>query len=336
MVSPYKLVNSFTPLIIILLITFTLHICIGKYPLNPILITTLLIERLHGNTQHVVEDVVFFNVRLPRAIMAMLFGIVMGVTGTTLQSLLRNPLVSPYTLGISSGAAVGAALSLAFGFYGLSVEVSALLFSILAFFLTLSISKVRGGLSPISLVLAGIIISALFQGVLMLIQIIIDPTRLAGVVGWIAGRLNIVSWGDIFLSTPLALTGVLSLILLRWRTFILSLGDEEAKTLGVNVVRERIIIVVLTCISVSAVVAVAGIIGWVCLITPHLVRLIIGPDPKKLLPASVFVGASFLLTADTLAKSVWDFEIPVGIIATLIGAPLFLYLLRRSTYVYGG
>lgn len=120
MVSPYRLVNSFTPLIIILLITFTLyiciHICIGKYPLNPILITTLLIERLHGNIQHVVEDVVFFNVRLPRAIMAMLFGMIMGVTGTTLQSLLRNPLVSPYTLGISSGAAVGAALSLAFGF----------------------------------------------------------------------------------------------------------------------------------------------------------------------------------------------------------------------------
>jgi len=321
-------------LVVIPIVAFVIYMCVGKYPLNPLQALTLLVNHREG-LEHSVEYTVFFNVRLPRAIMAILFGAVMGVSGATLQTLFRNPLVSPYTLGISSGAAFGAALSLALGLYGLSVEASALVFSIFALLLVLGISRVRGGFSPISIVLAGIIVSALFQGALMLIQIAVDPMRLAGIVGWIAGRLYEASWNHVFMSTPLALAGLLGLIMLRWRIFVLSLGDEEAKALGVSVIKERLIIILLSCLAVSAVVAVVGIIGWICLIAPHIARLIGGPNPRGLLLMSASVGASFLLLADALARTIWIYEVPVGIIATFIGAPLFLHLLKRSTQIFG-
>ncbi len=318
------------------LLVLALHICIGKYPLTPTIIPTLFIEKLSGTSKHALEQLVFFNIRLPRALMAALFGATMGVTGAALQSTLKNPLVSPYILGMSSGAAVGAALSLAFNLGVLSTEVSAFMFALLAVFLTLTISSVRGSLSPVSIVLAGIIVSALFQGVLTLIQITARPENVSAIISWIAGRLNAVSWDHVLLSTPLALVGILGVVLLRWRIFVLSMGDEEAKALGINVGRERVAVIVFASLAVSSVVTAAGIIGWVCLIAPHLTRLIVGADPKKLLPASLSLGATFLLVADALAKSVWRYEIPVGVIATLVGAPLFLYLLRRSMHVYGG
>jgi iron complex transport system permease protein len=250
------------------IISFIIGMCVGKYPLNPFQALSFLVN--DESLAHGVEYAVFFNVRLPRAIMAMLFGAVMGVSGATLQTLLRNPLVSPYTLGISSGAAFGAALSLILGFYGLSVEISALLFSLLALFLVLSLAKVRGKLSPISTILAGVIVSALFHGAVMLLQVIADPMRLAGVVGWIAGRLNEVSWSHVLMSAPLALAGLSGLMMLRWRIFVLSLGDEEARALGIDVTKERLIAILLSCLAVSAVVAAAGIIGWICLIAPIL------------------------------------------------------------------
>lgn len=321
-------------LIALPIVTFAFHVCVGRYLFNPLQALASLISH-HEASRKSIEYIILFNVRLPRAIMAMLFGAVMGVSGATLQTLFRNPLVSPYTLGISSGAAFGAALSLALGFCGLSADASALIFSLSALLLTLSISKIRGGLSPVSIVLAGVIVSALFQGALMLVQITVDPMRLTGVVSWIAGRLNAVSWDDIVISIPLALVGLSLLTMLRWRIFVLSLGDEEARTLGVNVVRERLIIILLSCLAVSAVVAVVGIVGWVCLIVPHIARLLGGSDPKKLLPISMSVGATFLLLVDTLARTIWTYEIPIGVVTTLIGAPLFLYLLKRSVQVFG-
>jgi iron complex transport system permease protein len=327
---------SFLLLVIAPLSALTLHICVGKYPLNPMIIPTLFIEKLSGVSEQALEQLVFFNIRLPRAVMAVLFGATMGVTGAALQSILKNPLVSPYILGMSSGAAVGAALSLAFNIGVISTEVSAFAFALLAIFLTLTISRVRGSLSPVSIVLAGIIVSALFQGVLTLIQITAQPENVSAIVGWISGRLNAVSWNHVLLSMPLALVGILGIILLRWRVFMLSLGDEEAKALGINVERERVVVTVLASLAVSSVVTAAGIIGWVCLIAPHLTRLMVGSDPKRLLPASLSLGATFLLVADALAKSIWSYEIPVGVLATLVGAPLFLYLLRRSMQVYGG
>jgi iron complex transport system permease protein len=316
------------------LLALTLHICVGKYPLTPTIIPTLFIEKLSGVSEHALEQLVFF-IRLPRAVMAALFGATMGVTGATLQCILKTPCKPIHTRHIL-WCSCGCGSFTSFNLGVISTEVSAFAFALLAIFLTLTISRVRGSLSPVSIVLAGIIVSALFQGVLTLIQVTAQPENVSAIVGWISGRLNAVSWNHVLLSMPLALVGILGVILLRWRVFMLSLGDEEAKALGMNVERERVVVTVLASLAVSSVVTAAGIIGWVCLIAPHLTRLMVGSDPKRLLPASLSLGATFLLVADALAKSIWSYEIPVGVLATLVGAPLFLYLLRHSMQVYGG
>jgi len=322
-------------------LAFLLHICLGKYQLSPTLIPSLFLEELFGSSSTpTAPRIVLFNIRLPRAIMAALFGATMGITGASLQSILKNPLVSPYTLGISSGAAFGAALSIALGFerigYGLLIEPSAFSFALLAVFVAASISRVRGEFSPISMVLAGVIVTAMFQGLLTLVQLTTEPERAQAIVGWISGRLNAVTWSHVLLSIPSAAVGIVGIALSNWRIFVLSTGDEEARALGVNVKRERAIIITLASLATASVVAVAGIIGWVCLIAPHLTRLMVGSNPKKLLLASLSLGATFLLVADAIAKSVWIYEIPVGVIATMVGAPLFLYLMRRSMHAWGG
>jgi len=328
-------------LVLLPFFAFTLHLCVGKYPISPMLILTLLTKKYFGcSSEYVAEQLVFFNIRLPRAIMAALFGATMGIAGASLQSTLKNPLVSPYTLGISSGAAFGAALSIAFGFekigYNLLIEPSAFLFALFAVFMTVSISRVKGDFSPISLVLAGVIVTAMFQGLLTLVQLITKPESAQAIIGWISGRLNAITWGQTLLSIPLAVVGVTGIALLNWRIFVLSMGDEEARALGVDVKRERTIVIILVCLAVASVVAAVGIIGWVCLIAPHLTRLMVGSNPRRLLSASLSLGATFLLVADSIAKSIWIYEIPVGVIATLVGAPLFLYLMRRSIHAWGG
>ncbi len=320
------------------LFAFMLHICVGKYPIPPARALALIAEAVFNrSSEHAVEQFVLLNIRLPRAIMAALFGAVMGIAGASLQSILRNPLVSPYTLGISSGAAFGAALSIAFATegYGLLTELSAFLFALLAVFVAISISRVRGDFSPTSLVLAGVIVSALLQGLLTLINLITIPERAQAIIGWIAGKLNAITWSEVLLSTPPALVGVVGLALLNWRIFVLSMGEEMARALGINVEAERAIVVTLACLAVASVVATAGIIGWVCLIAPHLTRLIVGSNPRRLLPASLSLGAALLLVADAAAKSIWAYELPVGVVTTLIGAPLFLYLMRRSAHAWG-
>lgn len=307
------------------LLLLVLYLVVGKYN-----VSFHSLERLLFVDS--VDRTIFLNVRLPRALEAMIFGASMGISGASLQTVLRNPLVSPYFLGISSGAAFGAALSMAlFGHKNFFlVQPSAILFALLAVLLTLTISRFRGQFSPVSLVLAGMIISALFAGLLSLIQILVEPEKTQAIVAWMIGRLYSITWTDVRASTPLAILGISGLLLFRWRIFVLSLGDDEARSLGVNVERERMAIILLASVCTAAVVSVTGIIGWVCLIAPHVTRFLVGSDPRILLPASISVGASFMLLADLLSRTIWFFEIPVGVITTILGAPLFLYLMRRA------
>jgi iron complex transport system permease protein len=316
----YRAALLFSPLLLLFI-----YLSVGKYNISLYTIPHLLFEDS-------IERTIFFNIRLPRAIEAMIFGACMGISGASLQTTLRNPLVSPYILGISSGAAFGAALSIALlghGYYFL-VQPSAILFSLIAVSLTLALSKFRGQFSPVSLVLAGIIISALFTGLLSLIQILVEPEKTQTIVAWMIGRLYAITWGDVFVSAPLSILGILGLLFFSWRVFVLSMGDEEARSLGINVERERLLIILFASIATASVVSVTGVIGWVCLISPHITRFMVGSDPKILLPASISVGASFMLIADMISRIMWTFEIPVGIVTTILGAPLFLYLMRRS------
>ncbi len=316
--------------ILLPLLMFLVYLSLGKYAISPSEIPSIFLE-------DTIEHTIIFNVRLPRAIEAMLFGACMGISGAALQTVLRNPLVSPYILGISSGAAFGAALSIALlgAGYIFLIQPSAILFALIAIAITMSLSKFRGQFLPTSLVLAGIVVSALFSGLLSLIQILVEPEKTQTIVAWIIGRLYTVTWRDVTTSAPLAIVGILGLLIFRWRIFALSMGDEEAKSLGINVGRERMLIILFASIATASVVSVTGIIGWVCLISPHITRFLVGSDPKVLLPASISVGASFMLAADLLSRTVWTFEIPVGIITTLIGAPMFLYLMRRAAHEWG-
>jgi len=316
----YKAALILSPLILLIL-----YLSVGKYSVS----FDSLEQLLYGDS---IDKTIFFNIRLPRAVEAMIFGACMGISGASLQTTLRNPLVSPYFLGISSGAAFGAALSMAvFGYKNFFlVQPLAIIFALLAVFLTLSLSKFRGQFSPVSLVLSGMIISALFAGFLSLVQILVEPEKTQAIVAWMIGRLYTITWADVKISAPLALLGIIGLFYFRWRIFVLSMGDEEARSLGINVERERLMIILLASIATASVVSVTGIIGWVCLIAPHITRFLVGSEPKVLLPASISVGASFMLLADMISRTAWGFEIPVGVITTIIGAPLFLYLMRRS------
>ena len=314
-------------LILFPLLLFLLYLSVGKYPLPLNAIPSVLLEDS-------IEYAIIFNIRLPRAIEAMLFGAYMGISGAALQTILRNPLVSPYILGISSGAAFGAALSIALlgTRYFLLTQPSSILFALIAITLTLSLSRFRGLFSPVSLILAGIIVSALFSGLLSLVQILVEPEKTQAIVAWVIGRLHTITWRDVTISVPLALVGILGLLILRWRVFLLSMGDGEAKSLGVDVEKERMLVIIFASIATASVVSVTGIIGWVCLISPHITRFVVGSDSKVLLPASISVGVSFMLVADLISRTIWTYEIPVGIITSLIGAPMFLYLMRRVMY----
>lgn len=316
----YKAALIFSPLILLVL-----YLSVGKYDVSFDSLEQLLFSDS-------IDRTIFLNVRLPRAVEAMIFGACMGISGASLQTTLRNPLVSPYFLGISSGAAFGAALSMAiFGYKNFFlIQPSAILFALVAVSLTLGLSKFRGQFSPVSLVLSGMIISALFAGFLSLIQILVEPEKTQAIVAWMIGRLYTITWTDVKVSAPLAIFGILGLLYFRWRIFVLSMGDEEARSLGINVERERLMIILFASIATASVVSVTGIIGWVCLIAPHITRFLVGSDPKVLLPASISVGASFMLLADMISRTIWSFEIPVGVITTIIGAPLFLYLMRRA------
>ncbi len=315
-------------LLIVPLIFLILYLCSGKRFVS---IFSLL------SIKDPVDYTIFFNIRLPRAIVAILFGSCMGISGSALQHTLRNPLVSPYILGISSGAAFGAGLSIALfgkGYFFLT-QPSAIVFGLLAITLTLSISKLRGKTSSISLVLGGIIISAFFSGLLSLVLILIEPEKTQTIVTWIIGRLHTTTWNSVITSAPLCLLGISGLLFFKWKVFVLSIGDEEAKSVGINVERERFMVIIFSSIATASVVSVTGVIGWVCLISPHITRFLIGSDPKNLLPASLSIGASFMLIADLISRGIWTFEIPVGIVTTLVGAPIFLYLMRRSMHEWG-
>ncbi len=308
---------------------------VGAYPLPPDTVLSILACKmfpLPHNSWPAVYEQVLFDIRLPRIILAVAGGIALSMSGASLQGLFRNPLVDSYLLGVSAGAGFGAALAIAFlpGIPGL-VQLLAFSFGFLAFFISFSAARTKGETPTISLILAGVIVTALFTAALSVIKFYTDQYRLANVVYWLMGSLASTGWGEVMQTVPLILVGFLVVFLMRWRLNVLSMGDEEAKSLGVNVERDRFIILIASTLMASAFVSVAGIIGWVGLVVPHMIRMLTGtPDNRVVIPLSASLGAVFLLLADDLARSLTTAEIPVGILTTICGAPFFMYLLKRK------
>lgn len=315
--------------IVIVVVSFML----GRYPIDPLEAVGMLASSVFPVDQTWTEQqaTLFFNVRLPRILLALMVGCCLSVAGAAYQGTFQNPLVSPDILGASQGAAFGAAVAILAGFTAGMVSVSAFAFALLTVLLVLLISARAKGNHMMVVVLAGVMVSSLFQAGVSYAKLIADPTdELADITYWLMGSLTGAKMTQVTMIFPILLVGCVVLFALRWRINVLTMGDDEASTMGVNARLIRIIVIVAATFVTAACVCVTGMIGWVGLVIPHLCRMLIGADYRKLIPASMLMGAGFLLVVDDIARLATTAEIPIGILTAFVGAPFFLYLITRK------
>jgi iron complex transport system permease protein len=310
----------------------------GHYPVGARDLLALLWGRLTGAGQPGLDpalETVVLELRAPRIAAAAFIGAGLAAAGAAYQSLFRNPLASPDILGVSAGAAVGAVLGILFSLSVFAVQSLAFAFGLAAVALVYAVTRAVRGHDPLLvLVLAGVVIGSLLGACVALMKYLADPhSQLPAITFWLLGSLASASPADLRSMLPLLVIGFIPLWLLRWRINVLSLDDDEAKALGVETARLRPAVIAAATLITSSAVAVAGVIGWVGLVIPHLARLMVGPDFSRLLPASALLGAAFLLATDTLARAITETELPLGALTAFIGTPLFLWQLataRRS------
>ncbi|MCX8160814.1 MAG: iron ABC transporter permease [Candidatus Saccharicenans sp.] len=318
--------------ILLPLFLLIVSLCLGTLKVSLREVLEILLARISGEPAELLTTPsanIVLNIRLPRVLLALLAGAAFSVSGASLQSLFRNPLVNEYILGVSFGAGFGAAASLVLLSRNFPPQILAFTCGLLAVALVLVISEgARNTL--VAVLLTGIIVSALFQALLSALEFIASPYALQSLFFWLLGSFSQATWSDLLWSVPLILAGLAFLLKMSWRINVLSLSDDEARSLGLAVKRERILVICLATLITSAVVAVAGIIGWVGLIVPHAVRGLVGADNRLVLPVSAGLGASLMVLADDLIRTLFPFEFPVGILTSLVGIPFFLYLIRRS------
>ncbi|MDI6890147.1 MAG: iron ABC transporter permease [Thermodesulfovibrionales bacterium] len=304
---------------------------IGAYNINPLMVLKIIISEIwpYSGNPAIEEKAIIFDIRLPRVILAGLVGVALSGSGVTLQGIFRNPLVDPFILGISAGAALGCALSVGF-FPSLPIQLMAFLFGLFAVILAYTIARTQGEISRLPLVLSGVIISAFFAAMVSIVKFLVDPHKLQSIVFWLMGSFSLADWHFVRIAGIGIIIGILPIFFMRWRLNVISMGEDEAKSLGVNVKRERIIFIGASSLAVSIAVSVSGIIGWVGLMVPHLIRMMTGPDHKSLVPLSMAGGAAFMIFADTIARNLTNFDIPVGIITAITGAPFFVYIMKKG------
>lgn len=277
-------------------------------------------------------DTVLFSIRLPRVAAALLVGAALSVAGATYQALFRNPLVSPDILGVSMGSGLGAALGIFLALPVFAMQGLAFVAGLATVALVYAIaSAVRGHEPTLVLVLSGVVIGSLAGACVSMLKILADPyDQLPAITFWLLGSLANVLPADVWNVLPVVLLGLVPLVALRWTVNVMTLGDEEAASLGVDPKRYRLLFIVCATLMTAGAVAVAGVVGWVGLVMPHIARLVVGPDFNRLLPASMVMGAGFLLLVDTLARSMASTETPLGILTAFLGAPVFVWLLATG------
>ncbi|MFV0427233.1 MAG: FecCD family ABC transporter permease [Beutenbergiaceae bacterium] len=274
---------------------------------------------------------VITSIRAPRILAAMLVGGALAIAGAAFQGIFRNPLVSPGLLGISDGAAVGAAAAILLRLPALTIQFAALGMGLVTVFITTRIPRLFRQNSPLMLVLAGVIMSGFMTALLGVAKYVADPEEELGqIVFWTLGSVATVRLSDIALVVVPMLVAMVLLLMLRWRVTLLSLGDAEARSLGINVKTVRGVIIICATIATAGAVSLAGTVSWVGLIIPHLARLAVGEENRFLVPLSLIMGAIFMLVVDTIARTLTGSEIPLSIVTGILGAPLFLWLLGRQ------
>jgi iron complex transport system permease protein len=300
---------------------------IGPYRLTLAEVLAALTGRAEGTA-----DVVVWNIRLPRVLAAMLVGAALAAAGASYQVLFRNPLVSPDILGVSSGAALGAVCGIFLSLPVIAIQGFAFAGGLGAVALVIFVSQaVRGVDQTLVLVLTGVVMGALAGAATSLLKVMADPyDQLPAITFWLLGSLASTTPADLGPVLPAVAIGLVPLILLRWRINLLSLGDDEARALGVDAPRLRLLVIAAATLITASVVAIAGVVGWVGLVIPHIARMLVGPSFATLLPVAAILGAGYLLLVDTLCRTLATIEIPLGILTAVLGAPFFLYLLARG------
>lgn len=325
-------------LLLLLFFIFLISFSMGRYPIKISDVPYAFYVSLIGHPSSISSSVVtiIFDIRLPRILAALLIGASLSLAGATYQGLFRNPMASSDILGASAGASFGAAVALLFSLNLFAVQISAFIFGMLAVIIVFFMSRLITQNNTVVLVLIGLVVSSLFQSFVSIIKYIADPdNKLPAITFWLMGGLSNITFKDLLMILPEFIIGTVIILMLRWRINALTFGDEEAKALGINTERMRIILIFCSTILTTSSVAIGGIIGWVGLVIPHVSRMLVGSSYRKLLPCSILLGAAYLLIIDDLARSIFSMEIPIGILTSIIGAPFFIIVLlkRKDNFI---
>ncbi|WP_449041894.1 FecCD family ABC transporter permease [Paracoccus sp. (in: a-proteobacteria)] len=301
---------------------------IGPFPLSP----GRMIAVLGGDRSDAQAATVLLNIRLPRVLAAAVVGAALAAAGAAYQTTFRNPLVSPDILGVSAGAGFGAVLGILLGLPVIGIQMLGFGTGLLTVGLVLALSlALRGTGQVLVMVLCGIAIGALAGAGISLVKLLADPEQqLPAITFWLMGSLAGVKRADLVAALPALLVGIAPLLALRWRIGLLAMGDDEARAMGIDAAKLRLLVIACATLMTAAAVAMAGVIGWIGLMVPHMARLVTGPRFDRLLPAAILVGADFMVLVDTAARSIATLEVPLGILTAVLGAPVFVWLLARG------
>ena len=318
-------------LIILPIVTALIALGIGRYFITPVEVIEAIAGRFTGNYE--ISEMAYktvWNLRIPRILLALLVGAGLSAAGCAFQSLFANPLATPDTLGVGSGASFGAVLGIVLGFDLLGMQVMSFVMGALAVTLTWLGGSGKGkGLS--SVVLSGIMMGSLFNALVSLVKYVADSeTQLPAITYWLMGGLNSAGYRSLLFGAPVILLGMIVLFIIRWRMNLLPLSEDEAKSSGVNIYSLRIVTIVCATMITASCVSMCGQVGWVGLLIPHMCRMKFGSNHLSLIPASISFGATFMVIVDTLARTMTASEIPVSILTAIIGAPFFIILMRKS------
>jgi len=329
-----RFISLLVPLTAFFVVLFIVSCALGRYPISPLEVARLLfIAPFTPVAGAPVSQgaIVLLQVRLPRIAAAALIGAGLSASGAAYQGLFRNPLVSPDVLGVSAGAGFGAALGIFFSLGALGITLLSFGLGLVTALAVGLLARRVGNDSTLALVLSGIMVGSLLSSALSFLKLVADPSNvLPAITYWLMGSLSSIKQGDTLFVLPLIVGALVLLYLLRWRINVLTLGDEEARSLGTAVGLSRVLVIVAATLATAASVSVSGMIGWVGLVIPHFARMVGGSDYRYLIPLSMVMGASYLLLVDDLARLLTTAEIPIGILTSFVGVPFFLYLIRRG------
>lgn len=323
---------TITSLLLLLLTLAIVTLCVGRYSVDPINTIRILLGHIIPLevTWSQTDYNVIMNLRLPRLIAAVLVGSALALSGATYQGMFKNPLVSPDLLGVSAGACVGAASAILLSYGNLGIQLFAFIGGIVAVVITITIPALMRKSSTLMLVLAGVIVGGFMNSIIGLMKYMADPeTELADITYWTLGSISKVNMSTLKAVAPVIIIVGIILIAIRWRINVLSLGDNEAKTMGINLRFERGLAIFCATILTASAVCLSGTIGWIGLVIPHLSRMLVGSNHSRLIPVTAIIGAAFLLVIDTVARTLTGGELPLGILTGFIGAPFFTWILIR-------